>query len=349
LSLDSGEPYRVVRALAMHAVMKALENAEGARNARALATETRALAEKTGVPGAVGWAAAAQAISAWGNSELTNCVRYCDEAMSLLRERSAAHFREIGSLEVWFALHSLFLLGDLKQFAERAPACAREAEARGDRYTLSTVRAYDMPVLWAIRDRPAEGRREADAAIEPWPAGVWYHQHWARLRAQCLLDLYSNEGPKVSERTAIARPLMDRAMQLRIRTLRIELTYLEGRGALAEGLALGSTPARIATAREKAAALDAEKSELATVYAEVLRAGIVGLSGGEPAERAFERSGAAFAAMSMPLHVAAVDFRLGELRGHDQKRESARERLRNLGVAAPDRFVDMLVPGVRTV
>src|SRR5689334_19692508 len=107
LSLDSGEPYRVTRALAMHAVMKSLESAEGAREAQALALEARALGEKSGDPGAIGWAAAGQAIAAWGNSELEHCVTYCDEAMSLLRERSAAHYREIGSLQVWFALHSL--------------------------------------------------------------------------------------------------------------------------------------------------------------------------------------------------------------------------------------------------
>jgi serine/threonine protein kinase len=347
LSLDSGEPYRVVRALAMHAVMKSLESAEGARRAQTLATEARALAEKAGVPAAIGWAAAGQAIAAWGNSELATCVTYCDEAMSLLRERSQVHFREIGSLQVWFALHSLFLLGDLKQFAERAPATAREAEARGDRYTLSTVRAYDMPVLWAIRDRPAEGRREADAAIEPWPEGAWYHQHWARLRAHCLLDLYSNEGPKVSERTAEGRPLMKRAMQLRIRTLRLELCYLEGRGALAEALHAGPTPARLATVREKATALDDEKSGLATVYAETLRAGLEGLSGGETAVAAYERSRAAFAGMSMPLHVAAADYRLAELGKDEAKRADAVGRLHAFGVTAPDRFVDMLVPGVR--
>jgi serine/threonine protein kinase len=347
LSLDSGEPYRVVRALAMHAVMKSLESAEGARNASGLATEARTLAEKAGVPGAIGWAAAAQAIAAWGNSDLASCVTYCDEAMSLLRERSQVHFREIGSLQVWFALHSLFLLGDLKQFAERAPATAREAEARGDRYTLSTVRAYDMPVLWAIRDRPAEGRREADAAIEPWPKGAWYHQHWARLRAHCLLDLYSNEGPKVSERTAEARPLMQRAMQLRIRTLRLELCYLEGRGALAGALNDEPTPARLATVREKATALDDEKSGLATVYADVLRAGLAGLTGGDPAVAAYEKARAAFAGMSMPLHVAASEYRLAELTKNEAKRADAAARLQTFGVAAPDRFVDMLVPGVR--
>jgi hypothetical protein len=65
--------------------------------------------------------------------------------------------------------------------------------------------------------------------------------------------------------------------------------------------------------------------------------------------QAYERAGAAFSAMSMPLHVAAVDFRLGELRDDEKRREDARGRLESRGVAAPDRFIDMLVPGVRAV
>jgi hypothetical protein len=346
LSLDSGEPYRVTRALAMQAVMKSLESAEGARHAQVMALEARALGEKSGDPGAVGWAASSQAIVAWGNSELQACVSFCDEAMSLLRERSAQHYREIGSLQVWFALHSLFLLGDIKHFEERAPACAREAEARGDRYTLSTVRAYDMPVLWAIRDRPEDGRREADAAIEPWPAGSWYHQHWARLRAHCLLDLYSGDGARVNERTKLGRPLMQRSMQLRIRTLRIELNYLEGRGALSGALSEPS-PRLLAVVREKAAALDAEKSGLATAYAGILRAGLGGLAGGEQARDAFVAARAELSAMSMPLHVAAADHRLAELSGDTRARDAAAERLSALGVAAPARFIDMLVPSLR--
>jgi hypothetical protein len=58
LSLDSGEPYRITRALAMHAVMKSLESAEGARDAQSLALEARTVGAKSGDPGAVGWAAA---------------------------------------------------------------------------------------------------------------------------------------------------------------------------------------------------------------------------------------------------------------------------------------------------
>ncbi len=339
LSLDAGEPYRVARALAMHAVMKALESAEGARHAEELADRAHALAERTGLVSARGWAAAARAIIAWGNSEFAACVARCDDAQGLLRERSQANFREIGSLEVWFALHSLFLLGELDRFAERAPACAREAEARGDRYTLSTVRAYDMPVLWAIRDRPLEGRREAKAAIEPWPEGVWYHQHWAAVRAHCLLDLYSGDGEKALERAASARPLMQRAMQLRIRTLRLELNYLEARGALSAALAGNGVVERTRLVEERVKLLDAEQSGLASVYAGALRAGLAGLAGGQPAVVAFQRVRDAFRALSMPLHASAAEHRIAELEVTGRPPDDALDRLHAHGVVAPERFV----------
>jgi hypothetical protein len=99
--------------------------------------------------------------------------------------------------------------------------------------------------------------------------------------------------------------------------------------------------------REKATALDDEKSGLATVYADVLRAGLAGLTGGDPAVAAYEKARAAFAGMSMPLHVAASEYRLAELTKNEAKRADAAARLQTFGVAAPDRFVDMLVPGVR--
>jgi hypothetical protein len=49
----------------------------------------------------------------------------------------------------------------------------------------------------------------------------------------------------------------------------------------------------------------------------------------------------------MPLHVAATDYRLGELLGEAALREDAGARLDALGVRAPTRFVDMLLPKVR--
>lgn len=347
LSLESGEPSRVVRALSMEAIMKALESAEGVVRASELARHAESIAARVGQSNALGWAAAARAVVAWGNARFEDCILACDEAAALLREGSGGNFREIASLQIWFALHSLLLLGDVKRFAERAPAWARDAEARGDRYTLSTVRAYELPLLWALRDRPDEGRREADAAIQVWPAESWYHQHWARLRAYCFLDLYEADGARILERIEQSRAAMKRSLQLRIRTPRFELNYLEGRGALAAALAGKDGAALRSLVRDKIQRLEHEASGLAAAYAQALRAGLAGLE--DPAQLGAELANAraAFAALSMPLHVAAADYRLAECSGAPRAARDAAERsLEQRGVVAPRRFIDLLLPSL---
>src|SRR5690606_32692862 len=103
-----------------------------------LLSKAEEIATQLGDAHALGWVAAAHAVGAWSATDLESCEEQCREAVRYMREDSELAFREIGSVTVWFWLHALFLLGRLKDVAERAPATAREARARGDHYTLST-------------------------------------------------------------------------------------------------------------------------------------------------------------------------------------------------------------------
>jgi hypothetical protein len=304
------------------------------------------IAERIDNPHALGWALAARAVVAWGRTELHECIRLCDEAVSQLRQRSLETFREIGSVEVWFALNSLFLSGQLTRLAERAPACAREAEARGDRYTVSTVRAYILPLLWAARDNPEQARREADQALTVWPAKAWYHQHWAWLRAMCFLDLYEGRPADVLERTRTHRPTMQRAMQLRIRTLRTELNYLEGRGALGCAQQASERGPLVELVQRHVVRLRREDNRLADVYAASLEAGLARLHRPEQASGLYARLEQDFAKLQMPMHVAACQWRLAQLRGDagQASLSQARQALAERTVTAPARWVDMLLP-----
>jgi serine/threonine protein kinase len=350
LALDSGEPGRVARSLAMEAILKSLEGAAGVVRAAALAARAKEIAARIGQPQALGLATAAEGVVAWGESRFADCASLCDQASVLMRERSEDSFREIGSLEVWFALHSLFLRGELRKVEERGPACVREAEARGDRYTASTARAYILPLLWAARDRPDEGRREADAAVAVWPRDSWYHQHWARLRALCFLDLYEGQGGRALERLEESRHRMKKSMQLRIRTLRFESAYLEGRGALARALEVNGAEraALLSRAAEASARTDAEGNPLAAAYAQAVRAGIAALR--EPpaaAAAAFAEARQRFERLEMPFHAAAADRRRGEILGGEEGArlvESTTRTLSGRGVADPARFSDLLLP-----
>jgi tetratricopeptide (TPR) repeat protein len=357
LALESGDPRRVARSLAAEGALSALENVESAARAETVIARAEELARQHDDAHALGWAMAGRALQCFTRTELERCVEYCEEAIRYLRERSEETFREIGSIEVWFALHAAFLLGRLDRVAARAPACAREAEMRGDRYTASTVRAYVLPLLWAARGQPEEGRADADRAIAVWPAGTWYHQHWAHLRAHCFLDLYDGRGNRILERTRDGRPKMKSAMHTRLRTPRLELNYLEGRGALEElRLAHGASRSPAATpARELRRLVDdrirrlmAERSGLASVYGKTLEAGLLALTAPESASPAFDQLARSFEELSMPLHEAAARLRAREAGGgratvHDGHSDP-RESLTRRGVADVTRFVDMLVP-----
>ncbi len=343
LALRTGEPVRISRSLAMNGVFKVLEHMDAVSVGAELIARAQELAERTRDSYALGWAAAARAVVAFARMNLAETVELSDEGAVFFRDRPDAAFRELGSAEVWFALHALFLAGRLTEFARRAPACAREAEARGDLYTLSTVQAYNLTLHWAVLDRPQDGRREADAAIADWPEGAWYHQHWAWLRGHCFLDLYEGQGTRAAERIAAYRPRLKQAMQLRLRTPRLECNYLEGRAAI-ETLRRSGARSAARLAAERIADLEAERNGLADVYAGLLRAGLSALTDSERVQDAFRDAEARCAEHGMPLHVLACAQRQAQYRDDQAAVEQAERALRERGVRAPARFIDMLAP-----
>ncbi len=348
LALQAGEPARIARGLALHAVMKALEHSDSIPIGAEHADNAYALAERIQDSLSMGWAAAAQTIVTFGKFDLPRTIELADEASALLRERSESTFREHGSIEVWFALNALFLSGRLDELAKRAPACAREAEARGDRYTLSTVRAYALTLHWAVQDRPEQGRKEADAAVASWPKDSFYHQHWARLKSVCFLDLYEGEGLRCMERVQKYRPRMKKAMHLRIRVPRTEFNYLEARGALEDWLKTGERKTHRKLIHSKISELEAERWPLAEVYALLLKAGLAAMEDLKRGADAFELAAKTCEKHGLPLHQFASEQRRALCANDAEGARAAQERLASLGVKAPARFIDMLAPTVVT-
>lgn len=343
LALKAGEVARIARSLAMNGAFKVLEHTDEIAVGAEQIERAYDLAQQTRDSYALGTVAAARTVLAFARMDLAQTVELADEAAAFLRDRPDSAFRELASIEVWFALHALFLSGRLADFAQRAPACAREAEARGDRYTLSTVRAYDLSLHWAILDRPDHARVEADAAVADWPEGAWYHQHWAWLRAHCFLDLYEGTGASAAQRIAEFRPRLKKALQLRIRTPRFESNYLEARGAL-EGSRQGNGARQRKLVEARISDLEGERNGLADVYASLLRAGLAALCSPSSAPGAFLEAESKCVALKMPLHELACAQRRAQLAGDRERAAAAEAKLARMGVRAPRRFIDMLAP-----
>ena len=242
-------------------------------------------------------------------------------------------------------MHAHFLMGHLDVVSARAAASVAEARARGDRYTESTGRAYIMPLVWLAIDRPVDAREEAQGAIALWGEAGWHHQHWAELRAQCIVDLYEGAGARAAERLDETRRRMKESLVLRLRTPRLEHRYLDARGLL--DAAWNSKDARGLLARvgKLADQLEGEHNRFAAVYAAALRAGAAArATGGAPAGAAFAIAEKAFEALTMPMHAAAARRRQAELAGDPTALATADAALAAFGVTMPERFARLLVP-----
>jgi serine/threonine protein kinase len=345
LALEAGEPVRIAQAFSLHGILSALENQAGVARAAELATRAAELARRLEAPDAQAWAESLTGVIAWSESRFADTARILDASTTLFRERCRDKVREIGSLETWFILHAHFLMGHLDTVSARAAAIVAEARARGDRYTESTARAYIMPLVWLAIDRPADAREEARGAIALWGEAGWHHQHWAELRAQCIVDLYEGAGPRAAERLDETRRRMKESLVLRLRTPRLEHRTLDARALLDAAWAAKDPRPILKRVSALADDLDAEGNRFAAAYATGLRAGVAArATGGAPARAAFATAEKSFEALSMPMHSAAARRRQAELAGDTALVAASDAALGVLGVTSPERFARILVP-----
>jgi hypothetical protein len=214
---------------------------------------------------------------------------------------------------------------------------------------MSTVQTYVLPLHWAAQGRPDEARRQADAALDVWPDGVWFHQHWAHLRAHCFIDLYEGKGARILERTREVRPRMKQSFQLRIRTPRLELTYLEGRALLEVALLRPLSNAEENLLAERIGSLYDEENRLATTYGATLEAGRAALRDPACAAVEFENLAARFASLKMVMHESAAYLRCASAIGGKEGetlRHAHAAKLRQCGVVDPFLMSNLLVPRI---
>jgi hypothetical protein len=344
-ALEAGEPVRIAQAFSLHGILSALENQAGVARAAELASRAAELARRLESPDAQAWADSLTGVIAWSESRFADAAKILEASTTLFRERCRDKVREIGSLETWFILHAHFLMGHLDKVSARAAAIVAEARARGDRYTESTARAYIMPLVWLAIDRASDAREEAEGAIALWGEAGWHHQHWAELRAQCIVDLYEGAGARAAERLDETRRRMKESLVLRLRTPRLEHRYLDARGLLDAAWEAKSPRALLGQVGKLADQLVAEHNRFAAVYAAALRAGAAArATGGAPAREAFAAAERAFEALSMPMHAAAARRRLAELAGDAAAVADADAAIAAFGVTSPERFARLLVP-----
>jgi eukaryotic-like serine/threonine-protein kinase len=340
LALRTGDPARVLRALALEACHLSAGGTRTAPRVRRLLARIEPLADRVATPEARAWAAAAAGSAAALSGRFRDGLTSCERAVALFRRECTGVFWEVSSMEL-FSLWCLLYQGRLRDLSERVPRLIEQADERGDAFSSTNLRTGWPAMRWLAADDPDAGRGEVAAAMASWVRGPFHMQHYYELLALSHFDLYTGDIARAWSRLDERWASLRRSRVFSIQNVRIGLGSLRGRLALAHG--------DVVEARRAAVALDHEGAAWARALADLLRAGCAQADhDDEQCVAALARAEAQFADAGMELHVHVARARRGEqMGGADGRalRDEAAAWMQAEGIRRPEQMIALWTPG----
>ncbi len=345
LSLDAGEPYRAMRALAAEACFLALPGHKAAPRAAAVLASVDALAQRLDTPVALAIASGTNGIIAHFEGRFRASVEPLERAEEIFRDRCSGFSWERSTSQI-FHLYSLSVLGRLRELTARLDRLVAEARARGDLYAQTNLAITVGYQCRLAEDRPDEARRSVREALSRWNAPDEFHiQHFNALIAEVCTDLYF--GDAVQGWTRLAQlDRFSRVGLMRVQTARVSALWSRAGVAIA---AAGARPELLASAEHDTRRLGREGVGWATAVATLLRASLANVRGERQA--ALQLLGAAEPLLEesgLGAQVAAARWVRGTVMGGDNGRQlvaRAASFFTAEGVRNPARFAAFYVPG----
>ncbi len=349
LALAAGEPYRVARGLAIEAGFSSVDGTRTHDRTAKLIQEALTLAERDDQPSALGLAHLSAATATYLEGDGVRACEIFDRAEEILRNRCTGVTWELDTL-VLYKFRLLVFLGRLGELFEQLPAALKDVMERGDIYAESGLRCN---VVWLSRlaaDRPEEALEEIRLAGEMWSQRGFHLNHYLYLIGRVEVSLYRGDGGAWPDMAA-TWPALVRSQLLRVQITRGEALHLRCRAALAAAAARQPADRKLlGKVKSTLRRLEKQTHPWTNPFARLIRAGLA-TTGGKR-EQAIDHlvaAAARFDAQGMGLYAAASRRRRGQLLGpSDGGRfvSDADDWMRGQGIVKPERFADVLAPGV---
>jgi tetratricopeptide (TPR) repeat protein len=351
LALDAGEPFRIVRALAMETLYVSQRgNRSQAVNQR-LQGLTLALAERIGHPNPVSRAMVAAGAAALMQGRWKQAVDLLERAEALLRDNCTGLDFEL-HLAQYYALLGRYEMGGLRDIEIRVSSRMQAAQDKGDLLAITNLRTTILPRIHLVHDEPGRAERELDQAIAAWSTAGYHLQHYGALVSRVAIRLYAGDPEQALVLLADHWKLLRRSRLLKVQNVRVTCLELRARTSLALALkepedAWGRA-ALLRSARRDIRRLEAEGVEYGRALALKLHA-LEALVLGRPDEAGalLFQAEMAFQSCNMLLQAMAVRFRRGLMEGPvgAEQVEAADRWMRSQRIANPPRYVAMHLPG----
>jgi serine/threonine protein kinase len=349
LALQIGEPYRLARALALEGGSYASMGLPGLRRGEMLFEAAERLALTVSNPHALAMVALARGQAAFLNGRFREACERCAVAEVELRERCiGAHF-EVSVSQLW-RCRALAYQGDYPLLTKRIAEFLIDVGHRGSQYATFSFQLTAAANLYLAADDVQRVRVDVAEAQRRWsPDGAYVQSYYAQV-ALLSADLYQGRPDLAYAVLREELPRMKRAHLMRVQFIRVVLTDLHGRTALARAQRTsGSERVELLVEAERdARRLEREKVAWAQPLAALLRGGLATLRGHtEVARAAFVSALTGFEGADMAMHVATAKLCLGKTVEGEEGRRLVGEGIASLEqrhVRRPEQFAAMLAP-----
>jgi eukaryotic-like serine/threonine-protein kinase len=348
LALDTGEPFRVARAIAAEAGFSATPGRPTHKRTDDLLAKARDMAARLRRPQATGLSMSATGMAAMLRGSWREGLEELDRAAEVYQNQCTGVFWELHMVQL-YGLTCLVYLGEIKELSRRLPPLLQAAAARGDRYADTTLRTAPCHLADLARGDPAGARRSVEQGIAQWPRGQFLLQHHWTMLALGQIDLYEDRPDAAMRRIEEQWPALSRSLLLEVQIVRGEALHVRARAALALAQAGERKAALARRADRDGARLERIEADWTRPVGALVRAGAAALRGDERA--AIDRLRAAvrdFDAAGMRLYAAAARRRHGELLGGVEGRAlvaAADQFMMDQGIQDPGRMAQAIAPG----
>ncbi|HWO25319.1 MAG TPA: AAA family ATPase [Kofleriaceae bacterium] len=349
LALKTPDPRSASLALTAEFMLTAVTGGARSRRMGRLVDALAAVAERSADPYVIGQTESARSFLDLSLGRWDRGREHGARAVEVLRERCLGASYETAIAAVHL-LMCLFYQGALRDFVRELLPLLREAEERGDHFTLTTLHGGAVGLMSLIGDRPDAARREVERGIALRTDLETDVLLFAGQLSHAEIDLYEGNGAvayRWSEqdwRRMLALPFG------RIGFVRARALCLHGLAALAALRAGAREPRLVRAAARDARALCAMRMPWTRALARSLEAGVALATGGRAEARAaLERAATELTAAGMSCHATLARRRVGELAGGSEGARMIAEAdawLLAQDVRAPERLARVYMPEV---
>ncbi|MFO0552933.1 MAG: protein kinase [Polyangiaceae bacterium] len=351
LALESGDPFRVARAIGLEINATATEGPAAKGQVDKLLAFADEHAQRLDDPYLRGFSTTMRGIAHFWRAEWAASARLLTAGARIVLEVPGTSFEVVVAQTVGLLAH--YLGGDLDELLRGVAALRVRVQAGADPYVR--LRMIDVSHLEAlVLDRPSRAREDIAETMEDrvdkqGDGGPFFV--WLLLQARVRIALYEGKGAEAYRVISERGPELEESLLLRPPISVIVYHHLLGMAVLAathEG-AMQASEAR-ALLKRAARALGEVDMPFARAAHALIEAGRASVSG-ETSQiaAALDRAIAGFEHAGMPLFAVAAKRRRGELLGGDAGRARVAEAdtwMRSHAIRDPERMARICAPRV---